>query len=134
MNQLLSYFIFFMFFIFTNGNNLIFKAHKPCQEINDFKDPSYKLEFDDYAVNIEFCSRNNADDSKCCYINFSNTTGKYYGCGKINSNDIKEEVIKTKIEEINSGNNQLNITKIDCFSKKLDFMKTILMISLIYLI
>ena len=134
MNQLLSYFIFFMFFIFTNGNNLLFKAYRPCQEIGIFKQSNYILEFDDYAVNIEFCSRNNADDSKCCYINFSNTTGKYYGCGKINSNDIKEEVIKTKIEEINSGNNQLNITKIDCFSKKLDFMKTILMISLIYLI
>ena len=134
MNQLLSYLIIFMFFIFTNGNNLMFKDNKPCQNIDSLENSNYKLEFDDYAANIEFCSRNNADDGKCCYISFSNDTGKYYGCGKINSNALKEDEIKKKIEEINSKNGNLNVAKIDCFSKRLDFMKTILMIILIFLI
>ena len=133
MNKLLLYLIFFMFFIFTNGINLMFKTHKTCQDIDDLKS-SYSLGFDDYAINIEFCSRRNEGDSKCCYISFSNDTGKYYACGKIDSNDLNEEGIKKKIDEINNNNAELNVTKIDCFSKRLDLMKTILMISLIFLI
>ena len=76
------------------------------------------------------------EEDICCYVSILNNTSNWnYFCGKITISDyngkiseyinsLKDDNFKKKFKDI----------KIDCFSKKLDFMIKILIISLICLI
>ena len=162
MNQLFLYLILFIFFIFTKGkitykrNNKEYSYYKNCKDIKEFiKDYPPQNEVD-YPLNAQYCRLNDPSKSelesttseeeleelkgsKCCYISFlenKDNSDWYYFCGRVSSSDYKKKVSEY-IKDLNNDEeikNKIKKITIDCFSKRLDFMINILIISLIYLI
>ena len=73
----------------------------------------------------------------CCYISILDNSDNWnYFCGKITPSDYNEITISEYIKNLKKQEkftNKFKDIKIDCYSKKLDFMINILIISLIYL-
>ena len=146
MNQLLTYSIFFIFFILTK-EKIIYKNEDNYNYDNycfEFKD-ILKLDLttlsrSQIALNAQNCRLNDIkgnkekDDPKCCYISLFKKPDWYYFCGLLppeNFDDI-QQYIKDLKDEGNS-NQIFDDLKIDCFSKKFGGMIITLIISLIYL-
>ena len=118
----------------------------------------------EYAINAEYCrlkepdnggGNNDGDNTNpssiiirnlkdkhidkdiCCYISILDSSDNWnYFCGKISPSNYNDSRILEYINELKENNfkNDFKDIKIDCFSKKLDFMINIFIISLIYLI
>ena len=136
MNQLFLFSIFFIFFIFTNENIVYKDVSSECVQIEDVRDDSsYTFDFSKYVINTEYCSRHNAqlNGKKCCHVILVDDKITKDFCGFIDKNEYDN--ITQAIERINSSAS-LNLIeiKIDCVSKKLEFMITTLITFLIYLI
>ena len=77
---------------------------------------------------------NHLEKDICCYISILDSSDNWnYLCGKITALQYNDDKIPEYINELKENENFKEI-KIDCFSKKLDFMINILILSLIYLI
>ena len=75
-------------------------------------------------------------EDKCCYIGILDNSDWNYFCGKIDSTTYKNKISEyiNKLKERQSFKNKFKDIKIDCFSKKIDAMIIILIISMVYLI
>ncbi len=160
MKVLFLYSILFTLFAFTKENitfagNIDYNNNKECKTIAGFiKDYNNRLP-SDYAFNAEYCKlkkpatnpgsrlRNlkgsKIDRDICCYVSILDNLGNWdYFCGKIEVSDYNDNKISERIEELKNNpdyeNNNFKNIKIDCFSKKIDFMIKALIISLICLI
>ena len=120
---------------------------------NHYLSDSY---FGNYAFNAQYCGAkkvNNSEENDCCYVSLSLDNNWYYFCGLVESKEFSKEYIETKIDEIKDDadvQQQIDQKKIididdtiekmkkgiqiDCFSKKLNFIKTTLFILLILII
>ena len=160
MKQIFLFLVLFIFLTFTKEkiaykNNKVYSYYKNCQIIEAFiekYDPQIEW---DYPLNEQYCRLNDPSKtelesepateleeltgSKCCYISVLENKDNpdwYHFCGQVSSTNDKKGV-SAYIEELNNNENIKNkfkTIKIDCFSKRLDFMINILIISLIYLI
>ncbi len=139
MNQLLLFSILIIFFVFTNENIVYKDVSSECKDIEAVKiDNNYNSEFSEYVINTEYCSRHNdqLNGKKCCHVILVDDKITKDFCGFIEKNEYDN--ITQALERINSttsgvSSNLKEIT-IVCFSKKLEFMITTLIICLIYLI
>ncbi len=148
MNQLLSYSIFFIYFLLTkeeitykfddnyNNNCLDIKENGVIsQKINDLA----SLDKSEYGLNAQSCRLNEQarkidDGTKCCYASIFQKSKWYYICTKIPKEEVDSvpEYIKT-LNDDQELDGVFDEIKIDCFSKKFDVMIITLIISLIYL-
>ena len=144
MNQLLSYSIFFIFFILTKeeitykyddaANNYCFEISKTNTkiELNNLE----SLKKSQIALNAQNCRENEKKEgftngNKCCYASVFQNSKWHFFCADIPSDKAEDvpkyiDELKTEFEGI------FDNLKIDCFSKKFDVMMLTLIISLIY--
>ena len=161
MKLLFLYSIIFILFAFTKENiTYIDKTNynSQCNKIDTFIDSNYaQRSISDYAFNAEFCrlketqtSTNppggrlrNLKGSKvygniCCYISILDNLGNWdYFCGEISESEYNDNKISERIDSLKGSPNfskDFKNIKIDCFSKKIDFMIKALIIGLICLI
>ena len=155
MNQLLSYSIFFIFFILSK-EEITYKYDdddvysESCFEISDIniesdtnKNPIINLKDleslkkSQIALNAQNCRQNEkkegiADGNKCCYASVFQKSKWHFFCADIPSTNA--ENVPKYIDELKEKyKNIFDDLKIDCFSKKFDIMIITLIISLIYL-
>jgi len=158
MKLLFLYSILFILFAFTKENityagNIDYNDNEECKTIGDFMNGYDNRLQSDYAFNAEYCrlkkpasgtgSRlRNLKGSKvngdiCCYISILDNLGNWdYFCGKITESEYNDNKISESIDAIKKEKyfDNFKSIKIDCFSKKIDFMIKALIISLICLI
>ena len=148
MNQLLSYSIFFIFFILTkeeitykydddvNYNDYCFEISKTNTKTTINLDNLKTLKKSQIALNVQNCRQNEkkegfTDGNKCCYASVFQNSKWHFFCADIPSD--KAEDVPKYIDELKTGFEGIfDNLKIDCFSKKFDVMILTLIISLIY--
>ena len=150
MNQLLSYSIFFIFFILSKEEiKYIYDDDyfDSCFEISDkniYTDSKEGekihlnnlelLKKSQIALNAQNCRHKESltNGKKCCYASVFQNSKWYFFCADIPSENA--DSVPNYIDELKTNfKDYFDDLKIDCFSKKFDVMIFTLIISLIYL-
>jgi len=159
MKLLFFYSILFVFFTITKEkisitNNKYYNNN--CHNIDSFIKNYDSKSSSDYAFNAEYCRLNELSNPSgsgsggsrlrnlkesplekdiCCYISILDSSDNwFYFCGQISPSNYNDNGVVNYINTIKGTNdfkNKFKDIKIDCFSKKLDFMINILLLSLI---
>ncbi len=161
MKLLFFYSILFIYFTFTKEkisitNNKDYNEN--CYDIDSFIQNYESKLPSDYAFNAEYCRLKELSNFKlsgsgsgvsglrnlkgsplegdiCCYISILDSTDNwFYFCGQITPSNYNDNGVVNYINTIKGADdfkNKFKDIKIDCFSKKLDIMINILLLSLI---